>query len=167
MNANTSKTAGIALFVALFGLLLALEMYCARLAYETIGEVVSSLYFLMIGINVILVILAYRYRTLAAIGVILLAIAIIPYQLHLGDRLIRVQAEASRIVTFVYTERINAGSFPPTLDGYEFDDPAMEQYIQSYHVGEEGNEFSLFYRVGTENTSHFYMSQTGWGYYPD
>lgn len=30
-----------------------------------------------------------------------------------------------------------------------------------------GGGFVLFYRVGTENTSHSYAPEYGWGYYPD
>ena len=56
---------------------------------------------------------------------------------------------------------------PPSLEDYEFRDPQMSQLIRSYHVEQDGNEFALFYRVGTDSTSHYYLSQTGWGYYAD
>ena len=154
-------------FVVLVGILVPLELFCAYLAFETIGEVTSTLYFLAIGLNLLFIVLAIRFRTLAALGVILLALAIIPYQLLLGHRLVRVQAEASRLVTYAYEERVDSGEFPRDLANYEFHDPEMEEYFQTYRVEEDGSEFSLFYRVGTENTSHHYMSESGWGYYPD
>ena len=148
------------------GLLVPLELFCARLAFETLGEVTSLLYFIALSLNLILVLLAFRNRLLAAVGLILLALAIIPYQLYLGDRLYRVQAEASRIVTYVYEQKIHTGNYPPNLANYRFNDSKMEPFIQSYH-GDEEHGFSLFYRVGTESTSHSYISEIGWGYYPD
>jgi hypothetical protein len=167
MQKNSTKKVEILLFALLVGLLVPLEIFCTHLAFETIGEIVSTLYLWGVGLNLLFIVLAFRNRTLAALGVVLLAIAIIPYQLFLGHRLLRVQAEASRIVTYVYEEKIDTGEYPPTLANYEFHDPKMEQFIQSYRVEKDGSEFSLFYRVGTENTSHYYLSQMGWGYYPD
>jgi len=163
-NINQAETL---LFVLLVGTLVPLELFCARLAFETLGEVTSSLYFMAVGLNLIFVVLAYRSRALAALGVVILALAIIPYQLFLGDRLVRVQAEASRIVTYAYEERIATGDYPPTLANYAFHDPDVEPFIQSYRVEADGSGFSLYYRVGTETTSHSYRSQTGWSYYPD
>ncbi len=70
-------------------------------------------------------------------------------------------------MTFAYEERIHTGRFPVSLAGYEYEDPEMDEYIQRYQTEDGGDEFSLFYRVGTENTSHSYTSRSGWSYYPD
>jgi hypothetical protein len=70
-------------------------------------------------------------------------------------------------VTYAYERRTDAGEYPRDLSDYEFHDPEMEMYIQAYLVQEDGTEFALFYRVGTESTSHHYSSEIGWGYYPD
>ena len=155
------------LYILLLGLLVPIEIFCAFLAFETIGEIVSILYFFVIGLNLLFIVLAFRCRTLAALGVVLLAIAIIPYQLYLGHRLLRVQAEASRIVSYVYEQKLDTGEYPPTLSNYKFHDPEMKQFIRSYSVEPDSSEFLLFYRVGTESTSHSYISEIGWGYYPD
>jgi hypothetical protein len=167
MKKDSTNKAEIFLFGLLVGFLVPLEVFCAYLAFETIGEIVSTLYFLAAGLNLLFILLAFRKRTLAALGVVLLATAIIPYQLYLGNRLVRVQAEASRIVTYVYAERIDTGEYPSSLANYEFHDPGVKRFIQSYRVEDDAGAFALFFRVGTENTSHYYLSQTGWGYYPD
>jgi hypothetical protein len=167
MNKNGTRKVELLLFVLLVGLLVPLELFCAYLAFETIGEIVRSMYLLAVGLNLLFIVLAFRHRTLAMLGVVLLALAIIPYQLYLGDRLLRVQAEASRIVTYVYAERIDTGAYPSSLADYKFLDREMERFIQRYRVEDDASAFSLFFRVGTENTSHYYLSQTGWGYYPD
>ena len=167
MKTDVSPSTEKWLFAILVIILVALELLCARLAYNTLGEVTSMLYFLAVGLNLVFILLAFRSRSIATIMILLLALIIIPYQFYLGNRLVRVQSEASRIVTYAYEEKTASGAYPPTLEDYEFHDAEMEPYIQRYDVEPDGGGFSLYYRVGTENTSHHYISQTGWGYYPD
>jgi hypothetical protein len=156
------------LFALIAGILVPLEVVCALLAYETLGEITSMIYFIgIIGINTLLFLLALRYRTVAALGMVGLALLIIPYQIMLGDRLMRVQAETTRIVAFVYEQKLKNETFPSELSGYIFTDTAMKTYIQSYEIDEVSQQFTVFYRVGTESTSHWYSSEGGWGYYPD
>jgi hypothetical protein len=155
------------LLILLLAALVPLEIVCARFAYETLGEVTSSLYLLAVGLNLVFILLAQRSRALAAVGIVLLALAIIPYQLLLGDRLLRLQDEAGRIVAYAYEEKIATGEYPPTLEAYTFHDPDVMPFIQRYDVEADGTGFTLAYRVGTENTSHTYISQTGWSYYAD
>jgi hypothetical protein len=155
------------LFILLMAVIVPLEVVCALLAYETIGEIASALYFLALGINLLFFLLAVRSRSLAALGAIILALLIIPYQVVLGQRLLRVQAEAARIVAFVYEHKVNSGEYPPDLDDYTYDDPEMKKYVQTYSLDESRGGFVLCYRVGTETTSHWYDPKNGWGYYPD
>ena len=155
------------LFVLLMLVLLPLEIACAFLAYDTIGEVTSTLHFLAVGLNLVFVVVAARHPRAAALGSLALALAIVPHQLTLGDRLIRVQGEASRIVAYAYEERLATGAFPTDLAAYEYHDPATQEYIQRYAADEAAGGFFLAYRVGTENTSHTYTPENGWGYYPD
>ncbi len=161
------KKVEILLFVLLLAVIVPLEVLCAFLAHETIGEVTSTLYFLALGINLLFVVLAARSRSLAALGVVALALIIIPYQVLLGQRLLRVQAEAARIVTFAYEHKLNSGEYPPDLADYSFNDPEMKKYVQVYRIDESRGGFVLRYRVGTESTSHWYDPAGGWGYYPD
>jgi hypothetical protein len=165
-GANANKRE-MALLILLLAVLVPLEIVCARLAYKTLGEVTSSLYLLVVGLNLVFILLAQRRRGLAAAGIVLLALAIIPYQLYLGDRLLRVQDEAGRIVAYAYEEKIATGDYPPTLEAYTFHDPDAAPFIQRYAVEADGSGFALAYRVGTDNTSHTYTSQTGWSYYAD
>jgi hypothetical protein len=147
--------------------LVPLEIGCGFLAYETLGEVTSKLYFLAILLNLGFIILAIWHPTLAAVAALVLALMIVPYQYVLRDRLIRVEVEAGRIVAYVYEERLAEGEYPADLSGYEFHDKAMRPYIQTYRPNEEAGGFSLFFRVGTETTSHSYSPAWGWSYYPE
>lgn len=155
-------------FILLLAILLPLEVFCALLAYETLGEVMSGTY--MVGIillNGLLVALFFRHRSAALLGALIVALLIVPYQIVLGDRLIRVQAEATRIVAYAYETRADSGEYPADLTGYAFTDTDMQPYIQSYTRSDDGRDFSVFYFVGTETAPHWYESDTGWDYYPD
>lgn len=153
-------------FTLLFGSLVVIEFLCALLAYDTIGEVTSGIYILgVVLLNLMIAALAFRYRVAAVVGAVVVALLVIPYQVVLGHRLLRVQEEAGRIVAYAYEQRIHGGAFPSDLSGYKFHDAQMKTYVQDYQI--LGDEFALRYRVGTESTSHWYSSVDGWGYYPD
>ena len=155
------------LFLTRFAVLVLVEILCAQLAYETFGEVVRSVYLLVVALNVPLLILALWRMPAATIGMVALALLIVPYQVVLGQRLWRVQNEAAQIVHHAYGERLATGRYPRDLSGYVLRDPAMARLIQSYEPVEESGGFLLAYRVGTVNTSHTYSPLHGWQYYPD
>lgn len=151
----------------LFAVLIPLEIACAFLAFETIGEVVSAAYLLAVALNGLFLFAAIWSRRAAVMAALALGLLIIPYQLVLGLRLLRVQAEASRIVDWAYEHRLAAGSFPKDLTSYIFNDAATRPYIQSYYLSRRHDEFTVLFCVGTTSTSHWYSSRGGWGYYPD
>jgi hypothetical protein len=154
-------------FALLMLVLVPVELACAYLAYETIGEISSMLYYFAVGLNLVFIVVAIRFPRAAAVGAVLLGLAIVPYQLVLGDRLIRVQAEAAQIVGHVYEERLRTGQYPADLGAYEPLDPRMKAFIQRYERKDTVGGFLLAYRVGTETTSHTYTPDGGWSYYPD
>ncbi len=164
---RTSKSTDLVLLIVLAVTMVGLEFVAARLAYETVGAVASAIYWAAIGANLLFIPIAFRSKLLATVGIVLLGLVLIPYQFVLGERLWRVQLEASRIVAFAYETRISTSSFPTSLVEYVFDDPATEPFIQEYRSDAAGKEFILCYSVGTESTSHCYSPQTGWTYYPD
>ncbi len=171
------KRTEILLFVMLLAVLLPLELICGLVAYETLGEIASLGYIVYGSIipNLFFIILAFKSRAWAAIGLFLVALAIIPYQVYLTHRLFRVQQEAANIVTFAYEEHQRTGRYPLNLSNYQWLDPEMKPFIQSYTFEDpevslyyrERGGFSLYYRVGTKDTSHSYSPRLGWGYYPD
>ena len=110
---------------------------------------------------------ALKSRLWPAVGAIVLAVVIIPYQLWLGARLLRVQSEAARIVTYAYEEHARTGAYPVDLSGYHYHDPSVRSFVQRYAAEDRHGGFQLVYRVGTENTSHWYSPKDGWAYYPD
>src|SRR5512147_108131 len=93
------------LFALLLPLLILAEVACALLAYFTLGEVMSSFYVLPIGLNMLFAPLFFRRRRAAIVGIVILALLIIPVQVVLGIEVARVQVEATHIVTYVYSYR--------------------------------------------------------------
>ncbi len=164
MKHNTTEVFLLALFTVTC---IALEIICAYLAYETIGAIVSTLYFFAIGINLVFLVVAIRYRRLAAVCIFLLALAIVPYQLVLAQRLWRVQTEANRIVGFAYEQRLASGEYPNSLVDYRYRDLETRMYIQEFRNDATQGGFILCYHVGTESTSHCYSPKDGWTYYSD
>ena len=162
-----NKRTEVALFALLMLVVVPLEVLCALLAYETLGEIMRAIYLFLVVLNLPIVFLALRSRLAAGFCAVALAAVIIPYQVMLCDRLIRVQAEAGRIVTWAYESRIASGQFPADLSMYRFRDGDMKPFVQQYQRSAESGGFALFYRVGTESTSHSYSPVNGWGYYPD
>ena len=143
-----------------------LERFCAGLAFHTIGEVVSALYHMVICLNIIPIIFyAVKFRKIAVVIILALALLLIPHQLFLGYRFIQLQDEAHAIVEYVYKTKAQTGSYPKDLSEYTFKNPHLKKHIQRYDI--RGNEFTLSYYVGTTGTSHWYDSEGGWDYYPD
>ena len=144
-----------------------IEWYCARLAYHTVSEIESAVYFMAIGLNLPFLILALRWPKMGTIMVFLLAVGMIPYQLYLGQRLIDLQAESARIVAYAYEQKLVTGKYPSDLSGYTFSNPATQKFLQDYTYNDMDDSFSIFYSVGTPSTSHWYNPKQGWCYYPD
>jgi hypothetical protein len=162
------RSGDLMLFVLLMCILVPVEVACALLSYHTLGETAPFWYFAGIALNLVFAFIALANPRLAGMAAIVLALVIVPYQLVMGDRLLRLQAESARIVTFAYEEKAKTGKFPADLSAYQFADPEVKRFIQTYEAGPKvQGEFLLSYRVGSKSTSHWYSPATGWGYHPD
>jgi len=144
------------------------EFFCAVLAYETVGEVCSKmLILLMVAGNIVVALsLLARVPLLSWALLLFLVLLIVPRQLYLAARLVMLQSEAERLVAYVQEYKRGSGSYPPDLSGYRFHFEINRKHVQRYVVTPTG-EFGLFWYIGTPGTSHRYVSDQGWGYYPD
>jgi len=154
------------LFILFLCIVVLLELLSALLAFQTLGEVFRMLYFAAITLNAIFIALAFRYPSTALIGILTLALLIIPYQFWLAGRLWRLQNEAAAIVTYAYEERLRSGEFPASLDNYHFENESVARHFH-YQTDLSDCEFFVSYYVGTPTTSHSYCAPKGWSYYPD
>jgi len=165
MTKNIVNT--IYLSLAIFSLVV-IEIFCAKLAFETLAEITSTLYFFVIAINIVpIVLLLYNKQKHLAIGLILfIGFIIVPYQLYLGDKLLSLKEEAANITAYLYEQKIDNNLYPKDLSGYAFAFPDLKKNFNYNSVS--ADQFTLYYTVGTKSTSHFYNSDTKkWGYYPD
>jgi len=155
------------LYIAIFSLVV-IEIFCAKLAFETLAEITSTLYFFIIAINIIpILLLVFNKQKHLAIGIILLiGFIIVPYQFYLGNKLISLKEEAANITAYLYEQKIDNAHYPKDLSGYTF---AFTELKKNFNYNQTSDkQFTLYYYVGTESTSHFYNSNTKkWGYYPD
>lgn len=148
-------------------ILVPLEIYCAEQAFETIGEITSAMYWvLVIAGNLFVVMLAFIHRQVAIGAAFLLALLIVPHQLLLIERHAAVRSEATRIVAYACETKKRTGAYPADLSQYEFANPSTREFIQAYHPSDRTG-FRVAYYVGTRSTSHWYSPAEGWCYYPD
>ncbi len=155
-------------FVALLAVAAVTELAGAWLAYHTLGAVTSSVLFLAVGLNLVPIILhAARKPSLAVLAALALFVVIVPYQGLLGHRLLALQDEAGKAVSYVYGVRLRTGEYPADLSGYSFNDPGLRPFFQEYRRDPELGGFGLYWYVGTPGTSHSYTPRQGWSYYPD
>lgn len=156
--------------LTLAAVLVVAETGCAVLAYYTIGEIVSGMYFLLVLMNAIPLGVAFLNRRLAAAGFLLLAMMIIPYQSVLGVRWWRVHREAQRVVAWAQAQNGKTGAWPTDLSGYTFRDPGTRDFITYWgnpNSGPAGQAGTVSYSIGSGSTAHWYEPSAGWMYYAD
>lgn len=155
------------LCIAILSLIIT-ELFCANLAFETLGEVMSALYLFIITINIVpLLLLIVNKRRQLALGIIfLIGFVVIPYQFYLAQKLVSLKEEAANLTTYLYDQKKSTSVYPKDISGYLFTFPELKKNFN--YSRESENQFSLYYYVGSQTTSHFYHSDTKkWGYYPD
>ena len=148
-------------------ILIGLEVVAALLAIRTLNEITSELMFLIIGLNVIPGLLyIINFKKAALVGAVLIASAIVPYQLVLGHRYVQLKQESENVVDFVYDYYTTRGSFPSDLSEYDFENPTLSEYIT--YERQATQDFTLTYFVGDPLTAHFYHHQSGgeWRFEP-
>ena len=158
----------MALFLLLWAVLVVLEGVSVWLVYDNVSAVAQGLY-LLIVLAAALVCLAVSVKSRLWAGLLAIAVAllIVPMQFNLFYRYHRIQSEVALIAGYAYAEKAETGSYPTDLSGYAYADPRIAPYVQSYWVADEGDDFKVYFYVSSPNASHWYASDTGWGYYPD
>jgi hypothetical protein len=155
-----------ALALLALAILVPLEILAGHLAYETLGELDSALLLMAVLLNLPIALLALWRPLPGAVAGLVLGLLLIPEQVILGRRLVEVQREATAIVTYAYEVRAATGRFPDDLDDYVPIDERNLRQVQVYRLLKSG-DFQVLYFIGTRDTSHWYSSSGGWGYYPD
>jgi len=152
--------------------LVALEIYCAKLAFENLAEIISDfLLYIIVPINIIPILLLFSGKKIRlAIGILMvLGLIVVPYQLFLNDKLINLKEESANITAYLHKYEIVNKKLPSDLSGYTFSFPKLQKNFNYYIDKQSGKEqFYLTYFVGSNSTHHFYSSEDDkWGYNPD
>ena len=96
---------------------------------------------------------------------VLLFVAIVPYNLYLMQKMWRVQTEALDVNTYLQNYYEENGVFPEDLSGFVTESGGALSTCIAYT--REKESYVLTYFVGTPTTSHFFRPRDGWNYYPD
>jgi len=150
---------------------LGFEVAACILSYYTEGEVNQVVPLMVFAMNgIALVPLAFRRSKAALVAVLVpglwFVLWCIPMQVVLTTRWVRLRAEVTAIVEHVDSALASRGVYPADLEGYGWKRPGLREYIR-YDLEESGDWYQVHHWVVDEHISHWYDSETGWGYYPD
>ncbi len=176
-------------------LLLAIEIACSQLAWETVGEIESGFLGFLICLNVVPFVIYFFQSKVArkiAVGLaLLLAALIIPRQLLLRYRWHLLQQEASNLIKYAKENKSRTGAYPRDLTAYHFLYPNLKPHITysafkslRCHTTANGDivadkiatipDFGISLFIETPTTPHLYTASGGytemiddWWYYPD
>lgn len=153
-------------------LLITIELFCAAFAYYTFADITASLLKIVIlFINGIAIAVWFfsKSKYFAITLSLIFALLFIPYHLYWQQKYVSLQRNAQDIVHYLYKYNEQNGAFPDSLDANVFKDIALKKhfYYESYLEQDQEKGFHLWYYVGTKTTSHWYKTDTGWGYHPD
>ena len=160
--------------VILFALLLGVAAAAVLLAYYTVGEVRQCACYLVYGC-IVPVAACYLVRPgratrLAWAGTtLILTLLLVPPQVILVKRWINLRAEVRSISAWATQHQATFGQYPQSLTRYNWSRPAHRQRITwSTRVDVTGStQFTIGHWIQQPGISHWYSSDTGWGYYPD
>jgi hypothetical protein len=151
--------------LVLCSLLVPVEFACGLLAYHTLGEISGAMVRMSVLLNLsFLGAYAMGSRRIAMVGVLVLALCIVPYHTWLGIRWWLIHQEATAIVDFAERTKVATGKFPVDLTMHEYRHPSIKRYIR---YRPRSQTFRVRYHVGTTSTSHWYDHGGQWQYYPD
>jgi hypothetical protein len=166
--------AGLSLLLPLILFLVLIECACANLAYYTLGEIDSALYYMLIWINAMAALISFISVRVGALATLILAVLIIPYQAHLGLRWRLLDQEAAHLIEYLEQQKHQRGAYPMDLAGYRSLSGAIQSSVYDparpwdvMYWPDQPSGYVVRYHIGTESTCHEYSPANGWSYYPD
>jgi len=159
------KNKELRLFAILLVILLASTE--ALLAYNTLyteGEVMQSIYWFLVAINIPIFIYALWKPKTSLWAAVALGALLLPWQASENRKWAIIHEEIFAIVHHVDSQKKENGKYPVTLDNYEFRRPWIREHV-SYSTTE--GKYRISYFMDNSGTGYWYYSDTGFGYYPD
>lgn len=153
--------------IVTFVLLMVLSTSEVFLAYNVLyteGELIQSLYWILVGINIPLFAIAFWKPKWSLWGGLILGALLLPWQAAENRKWAQIHEEVVAIIQFAEAEQNRSGSYPNTLSEYDFKRGWTDQHIT---YGGEGDFYQISYFMDDDSISYWYDPEVGFGYYPD
>lgn len=152
-------------FAALLVLVLAsTEAMLAHNTLYTEGEVIQGLYWLFVGANVPILVVALWRPRIGLWSAVALGALLLPWQAFENRKWAQIQEEVIAIIRHVESSRQTAGYYPSALDDYSFQRPWVLAHV-SY--GGADDTYRISYFMDNPGISYWYDPDGGFGYHPD
>ena len=153
-------------------ILLILSIICAAiigLSWFTLGEVLQAgLFVPTLPLVLLLVLYMILHRRSLYISILIYALLFVsiagPNQAKLAMRWYELRKEVRSIADYANDEKDRSGQFPSSLESYRWQGSDNKQFIQ-YQIVE--GHFVVIHWLVQPGISHWFDSESGWGYYPD
>ena len=152
-------------FIFLVCILSGFEYLAALVTWHTVGEISAGFPIIAILVNFYCIYLFFRWKPFSILCLFSLACFFVVPQIYWGVKYLLIDAEIKSIISYMNTYKKDHGLYPQNLKTYVWEYPFVQKHIQDFKV--DGLEYQITYCIATQSTSHWYSSQTGWGYYPD
>lgn len=157
----------IELRITAFALLVVLGVSQAFLAHNVLyteGEIIQTLYWLLVGVNLPLLAIAFWKPKWALWGGLILGALLLPWQTAENRKWAQIHEEVVEVIRFVEEEAITTGNYPENLEGHDFQHDWVDQHIT---YSREGTIYRLSYFMDHDSISYWYDPVGGFDYYPD
>ena len=120
------------------------------------------------SINILPIILFFIFKKelAATICALIIGFLIIPDQLYLMVKHLKLKEEVANISNYVYQRKLEVGKFPTDINNYDFVFPNLKKDI--FYTC-DNSTFMIRYSVGTHSTTHWFDNgrMKKWSYYDD
>jgi len=155
-------------YLIFFLALISIEVFCIFQSYANYGWTMPILLSIIASFNIlpILFFFIFKKEIAATICALIIGILIIPDQLYLMVKHIKLKEEVANISNYVYQRKLKVGEFPANINDYNFVYPNLKKDI--FYTC-ENRTFMIRYSVGTHSTTHWFDSgrMEKWSYYDD
>jgi hypothetical protein len=138
-----------------------IEYYFALQAYYTVGWIGPGLFLIASWISILLAIvfLMTDYQKTAVAILISGILAIVPFNIHYSNELLKLKTQSDTIVHYAYQVKLKTNTFPKKL--------AIKYNSRIRYYCENDSSFSVSFFVASTNTGYFYTPKDGWCYMDD
>lgn len=139
------------------------------LAYNVIyteGEVIQTLFWLLVVATVVFALIGFYRRRVAMWGVVLMGGMLLLWQAYQLRTWAKLHEEVITIIRFAEESKEKTGNYPHDLANYNFEHGWVKSHICRIGTNNSG-EFGITYFMNNPGTTYWYSSKTGFGYYPD